>query len=113
MENRNGAWEQQRLARDAMTFDDAVDYMKAGEYKKALSVLEKNRALAVDAFPDRGSTPAIEVCIGECYENTGRPKEAREAYKKALLLVENFSPQKKAGFQHLLQRANDGLARIG
>ncbi|SRR6266404_371459 len=106
----------QEAAIDAMAngrfFDTAGDLMKVGNYRDALPLLLQARSLAQDRFPDWGSSPAIEVCVGECFEKLGQAEEARQAFNQALSIMEPFTPEKKNAFNHLIKRATDGLARL-
>ncbi len=103
------ARQRQRAARDAIRYDRAVSLMEAKSYPAALDELLEIRRLAQDAYPDQGSTPAIESRVGICFEQLGRVDEAIEAYEKTLALIE-FAPN--VDWELCRKPAVEGLQRL-
>ncbi len=93
-------------------FDDANSLIHQGEFTQALLLLLKCRGYAVDRFPDEGSTPAIEVRIGECYEKINDAKNALVAYRRALEIIDSRAEPQRAAFMPLRAEAQEGLNRL-
>ena len=109
----NQEWElahqQQESARNAIRYDAGVSLMEEKNYQAALDAFLEIRRLAKDAYPDAGSTPAIESRIGICFEQLGRVVEAIEAYERTLTLTQS-SP--KVNWELCETPAREGLRRL-
>lgn len=84
-----------RTSRDQKKYDDAI----------------QSYELAIDKFPNTIYTPIAYVGIGDCYKAQGKDVEAREFYRRAILLFEQNIARSNATDPVFIE-ANKGLVAI-